>query len=369
MNKPLGTTSKFGTEQNTKPSNFIEELDARSRDIFRTVVESYLDTGTPLGSKMLAQSLREQVSSATIRNVMSHLEHMGLIYSPHTSAGRLPTNTGLRFFVDSFLEIGDLTKEDRNSIDAQVRASNRDRTLETVLTEASQLLSGLTSSASLITTAKQDLRLKQIEFVSLEAKKVLVVIVGENGQVENRIIDTPNAITTSTLQEATNYMNAHIAGKTIEEARKHILQLHDATRSELDLLAQNLIDKGLAVWGGSDERDVGRLIVSGHANLLGDINASEDLEHVQQLFEELEAKDSLMKLLDLAETGEGVRIFIGSENRLFSASGSSLIVSPYRDKDQKVIGALGIIGPTRLNYARIVPMVDYTAKVVSRLIG
>lgn len=372
MDKPLGTTfkpdPKQAIKQDTKASNFIEELDSRSRDIFRTVVEFYLETGTPLGSKMLAQSLREQVSSATIRNVMSHLEHMGLIYSPHTSAGRLPTNTGLRFFVDSFLEIGDLTKEDRNSIDAQIRASNSERTLETVLTQASQLLSGLTSSASLITTAKQNLRLKQIEFVSLEAKKVLVVIVGENGQVENRIIDTPNTITASTLQEATNYMNAHIAGKTIEEAHKHILQLHDATRNELDLLAQNLVDKGLAVWGGSDERDVGRLIVSGHANLLGDITASDDLEHVQQLFEELEAKDSLMKLLDLAETGEGVRIFIGSENRLFSTSGSSLIVSPYRDKDQKVIGALGIIGPTRLNYARIVPMVDYTAKVVSRLI-
>lgn len=360
MNKPVGTSPN--------PNTFIEELDSRSRDIFRTVVESYLDTGVPLGSKMLAQSLKQQVSPATIRNVMADLEHMGLIFSPHTSAGRLPTNTGLRFFVDSFLEIGDLTKQDRDSIDAQVRASNRERTLETVLTEASQLLSGLTSSASLVTTAKQDLRLKQIEFVSLETKKVLVVIVGENGQVENRIIDIPQGITASTLQEATNYMNAHIAGKTIKEAQQHILHLHDATRSELDLLAQTLVDKGLAVWGGSEERDLGRLIVSGHANLLGDFKASEDLEHVQQLFEELEAKDSLMKLLELAETGEGVRIFIGSENRLFSASGSSLIVSPYRDKDQKVIGALGIIGPTRLNYARIVPMVDYTAKLVSRLI-
>lgn len=360
MNKPAGT--------NSNESTFIEELDSRSRDIFRTVVESYLDTGTPLGSKMLAKSLTEQVSPATIRNVMSDLEQKGLIYSPHTSAGRLPTNTGLRFFVDSFLEIGDLTKEDRNSIDAQVRASNRDRTLETVLTEASQLLSGLTSSASLVTTAKQDLRLKQIEFVSLEPTKVLVVIVGESGQVENRIIDLPQSITASTLQEATNYMNAHIAGKTIEEARQHILKMHNAARTELDLLAQSLVDKGLAVWGGSDERDAGRLIVSGHANLLSDFKAAEDLDHVQQLFEELEARGSLMKLLELAETGEGVRIFIGSENRLFSASGSSLIVSPYRDKDQKVIGALGIIGPTRLNYARIVPMVDYTAKVVSRLI-
>ncbi|MFK7901707.1 MAG: heat-inducible transcriptional repressor HrcA [Nitratireductor sp.] len=363
-------SSNTGSKDNdtTKDNKFIEALDGRSRDIFKNVVEAYLETGAPLGSKLLANSLQTKVSPATIRNVMSDLEHLGLIYSPHTSSGRLPTNTGLRFFVDSFLEIGDLTKEDRESIDSQVRASNSERTLETVLTEASQLLSGLTQSASLVTTAKQDLRLKQIEFVSLEPTKVLVIIVGENGQIENRIINLTQSVTASALQEATNYMNAHIAGKTIDEAHKQILNMHKAAKTELDALAQDLVDRGLAVWGGTDERDDGRLIVSGHANLLGDFKAADELEHVQKLFQELEARDSLMKLLELAEIGEGVRIFIGSENRLFSASGSSLIVSPYRDKDQKVIGALGIIGPTRLNYARIVPMVDYTAKLVSRLI-
>lgn len=346
----------------------IEDLDARSREIFKIIVDSYLETGDPLGSKLLANSLSQSVSSATIRNVMSDLEAMGLVFSPHTSAGRLPTNSGMRFFVDSFLEIGDLDKNARNSIDAQVKADGEGKTLNSVLTEASQMLSGLTRSASVVATAKQDLRLKQIEFVRIEDEKALVVIVGDNGSVENRIINLPVGTTASALVEATNYLNSNIAGLTIEGAKKRIAQLHNAARSELDLLAQNLVDQGVAVWAGSGDRDVGRLIVSGHANLLSDFKASEDLERVRQLFEELEERDSLMKLLDLADTGEGVRIFIGSENRLFSSSGSSLIVSPYRDEEQNIIGALGVIGPTRLNYARIVPMVDYTARVVGKLL-
>ncbi|MCB1417069.1 MAG: heat-inducible transcriptional repressor HrcA [Nitratireductor sp.] len=364
MSKPLPPTS----EGNREERELMNQLDARSRDVFRHVVENYLQTGEPLGSRNLSRVFSEGLSAATIRNVMGDLEHLGLIFAPHTSAGRLPTELGLRFFVDSFMEIGDLTKEDRRSIDAQVRASGDGRSVDSILTEASQLLSGLTRSAGLVTSAKQDLRLKHIEFVRLEPTKALVVIVGENGQVENRIIDLPAGITASSLIEAANYINAKIAGLTLGEARTQLERLHNETRAELDSLVARMVDEGVAVWAGAQDRDPGRIIVSGHANLLNDLKAAEDLARVQQLFDDLEAKDSLIRLLNLAEEGEGVRIFIGAESRLFSQSGSSLVVAPYRDDNQRVIGALGIIGPTRLNYARIVPMIDYTAEVVGRML-
>ena len=346
----------------------IEELDQRSREIFRNIVESYLETGDPLGSRTLARQLSLGVSPATIRNVMQDLEMLGLIYAPHTSAGRLPTEAGLRFFVDSFLEIGDLGSAERSSIEAKVQEASEGRTLENVLTEASQMLSGLSRSAGLVMAAKADLRLRHIEFIRLEPQKALVVIVGENGMVENRVIALPPGVTASSLAEASNYINAKIAGRTISEAKAELNRLHIAARNELDELAQKLVDTGIAVWAGSAEKDPGRLIVSGHANLLGDRHAAENLDRIRQLFDELESKENLMRLLELTEDGEGVRIFIGSENRLFPLSGSSLVVAPYRDKDQRVIGALGIIGPTRMNYARIVPMVDFTAQVVTRLL-
>lgn len=343
-------------------------LDERSREIFRLIVESYLATGEPLGSRNLSRVFAEGLSPATIRNVMSDLEHLGLVYAPHTSAGRMPTEAGLRFFVDSFLEIGDVNEADRRAIDAQVRDSGHSQSFEAILTEASHMLSGLSHSAGLVATAKQDLRLKHIEFVRLEPTKALVVIVGENGHVENRIIDLPPGVTASSLVEAGNYINAKIGGMTLGEARHRIERLHNETRAELDQLAQQLVDQGIAVWTGTSEREPGRLIVSGHAHLLNDLRAQEDLERIRLLFDELEARDSIIRLLDLAERGEGVRIFIGSESRLFSQSGSSLIVAPYRDREKRVIGALGIIGPTRLNYARIVPMVDYTAGVIGRML-
>ena len=352
-----------------RPQNpLMDDLDKRSRDIFRLIVENYLETGEPMGSRNLSRVFTDGLSAASIRNVMSDLEHLGLVYAPHTSAGRLPTEIGLRFFVDSFLEIGDLSQEDRQSIDSQVRASGHGRTLETVLTEASQLLSGLTQGAGLVASAKQDLRLKHIEFVRLEPTKALVVIVGENGHVENRIISLPAGVTASSLVEAANYTNAKIAGRTLSEARLQMERMHNETRAELDILVQQLVDEGIAVWSGTHEADNGRIIVTGHANLLNNLRAQEDLGRVKQLFDELEAKDSLIRLLNLTEDGQGVRIFIGSESRLFSQSGSSLIVAPYKDQDQKVIGALGIIGPARLNYARIVPMVDYTASVVGKML-
>lgn len=346
-----------------------DQMDQRSRDIFRAIVDSYLDTGEPTGSRTLSRQLSLGVSPATIRNVMQDLEHLGLIYAPHTSAGRLPTDYGLRFFVDSFMEIGDLGADARQAIESQVQAATDGRTLDNVLTEASHLLSGLSRSAGLVLAAKGDPRLRHIEFIRLEPTKALVVIVGENGLVENRVITLPPGVTASSLVEAANYINAKIAGRTISEAREEMTRLHNASRRELDELAQQLVNAGVAVWAGSAERDGGRLIVSGHANLLDDPRAAENLDRIRQLFDDLESKENLMKLLELADEGEGVRIFIGSENRLFSLSGSSVVVAPWRDRDQRVIGALGIIGPTRMNYARIVPMVDFTAQVVSRLLG
>ena len=350
------------------PETGIAELDQRSRDIFRHIVEGYLDTGDPLGSRSISRQLTQSLSPATIRNVMSDLEMLGLIYAPHTSAGRMPTDLGLRFFVDSFLEIGNLAMEERRSIESQVKAVSSDQTFDNVLNEASQLLSGLSHSAGLVVTTKSDLRLKHIEFIRLEPTKALVVIVGENGSVENRIITLPVGTTASSLIEASNFLNAKIAGRTITEANKELENLLRTAKSELDALTQKLVDSGIGVWAGSPDDQHGQLIISGHANLLGDLEAAEELDRIRQLFGELEAKENFMKLLELTESGDGVRIFIGSQNKLFSLSGSSVIVAPYRDNEQRVVGALGIIGPTRLNYARIVPMVDYTAKVISRIL-
>jgi len=347
----------------------LTNLDARSRDIFRLIVDNYLREGEPLGSRNLTRLLPGSLSPATVRNVMSDLEHLGLIYSPHVSAGRLPTQAGLRFFVDAFMELGDLTTDERRQIEAQVRASGSGQTLEHILTDASQMLSGLSRGAGLVMTAKSEVPLKHIEFIRLEPEKALAVMVSQNGDVENRVVDLPAGVTSSQLVEASNFLNAHIRGRTLAEARGEIARLKEETRSALDALSQDLVERGLAVWAGEGSGLQARLIVRGHANLLENVTAQADLELLRHLFEDLETKDGMLQLLDLAEDGPGVRIFIGSENKLFSLSGSSLVVAPYRDKDARVIGALGVIGPTRLNYARIVPMVDYTAQIISRMLG
>jgi heat-inducible transcriptional repressor len=283
---------------------------------------------------------------------MSDLEHLGLIYAPHISAGRLPTQIGLRFFVDAFMEVGDLPPDERSSIEAQVRSAGMNNSVESVLTEASQVLSGLSRGAGLVLATKAEGALKHIEFVRLEPTRALAVLVMQNGDVENRVVNLPAGISASQLVEASNFLNAHIHGHTLSEAKSELEKLSEETRQELDQLSQELVAQGLAVWSGAGSDQPARLIVRGRANL----------------FDDLETKDGMIQLLDLAESGSGVRIFIGSENKLFSLSGSSLVVAPYRDSEQRVVGALGVIGPTRLNYARIVPMVDYTAQIVSRLL-
>jgi heat-inducible transcriptional repressor len=346
----------------------IPALDTRSRDIFRAIVETYLREGEPVGSRNLARILPQSLSPATVRNVMADLESLGMIYAPHISAGRLPTQQGLRFFVDAFMEIGDLSDEERRVIDAQVKASGSGQTLEHMLTEASQMLSGMSRGAGLVLATKAEAALKHIEFIQLEPTKALAVLVSQNGDVENRVLELPAGVTASQLHEASNFLNAHIRGRTLAEARSEIARLTEETKAALDTLSQDLVERGLAVWAGAESGTPARLIVRGRANLLENITAQADLDLLKHLFEDLETKEGLVQLLDLAEGGHGVRIFIGSENKLFSLSGSSLVVAPYRDANSRVIGALGVIGPTRLNYARIVPMVDYTAQVISRML-
>ncbi|WP_289034900.1 heat-inducible transcriptional repressor HrcA [uncultured Roseibium sp.] len=347
----------------------LSDLDKRSREIFRSIVESYLDTGEPVGSRNVSRTLGMSLSPASVRNVMSDLEHMGLLHSPHTSAGRLPTEIGLRFFIDALLEVGDLSADERQQIEVQVRASQRSNSTEQVLTEASQMLSGLSSGAGVVLTHKSDMRLKHIEFVRIEPLKALAILVGEEGEVENRVVDLPAGLPPSALIEAGNYLNAHLQGRTIAEVRKELERVKDVDQAELNQLSQKVVDAGLAVWSGASEEEPGTLIVRGRSNLLTDLEAVGDLERIRLLFDDLENKRDLIQLLGLAEKGDGVRIFIGSENNLFSLSGSSIVVSPYRDREQRIVGVLGVIGPTRLNYARVIPMVDYTAKLVSRLLG
>jgi heat-inducible transcriptional repressor len=346
----------------------VANLNERSREIFRRIVETYLAGGEPVGSRHLSRILPMPLSPASVRNVMQDLEELGLIYSPHTSAGRLPTELGLRLFVDALLEIGDLTAEERARIDAQVRAAAQGKTLDGVLAEASSLLSGLSRGAGVVIISKADARLKHIEFVRLEPERGLVVLVGEDGMIENRVIHTPPGLPASALVEAGNYLNARIRGRTLNEVRAEIEAAHKAAQHELDQLTERLVEAGLASWAGI-AGDSQQLIVRGQANLLEDLTALEDLERIRLLFADLEMKKDVIELLHRAETGEGVRIFIGSENKLFSLSGSSMIAAPFRNGAQKIVGVLGVIGPTRMNYARIVPMVDYTAKVVSGLVG
>ena len=355
---------------NNPNSSIISELNDRSRDVFREIVEAYVAEGGPVGSRTLSRRLKMPISPATVRNVMADLEDMGLLYAPHTSAGRLPTDAGLRLFVDGLLEIGDLSSEDRENIEA--RCVTHGTNLNEALGEATSLLSGLAQCAGLVVAPKTARPLKHIEFVNLGDGRVLAVLVTDDGFVENRIIDMPAGAPPSALVQAGNYLNARLAGKTIDGARKAVGQEIEQRRAEIDQITGNLIDAGLAAWSGNgsnSERSGGTLIVKGQSRLLDEVSAVQDLERVRGLFQALETEELLVKLLDVTDIAEGVQIFIGAENTLFDQAGCSLVVAPFRGESQTIVGAIGVIGPTRLNYARIIPMVDYTAKVIDRIIG
>ena len=344
----------------------LANLNARSRDIFRRIVESYLSTGEPVGSRHLSRLLPISLSPASVRNVMQDLEELGLIYAPHASAGRLPTQQGLRFFVDALLEFGDLGREERARIDSQVRAAAEGGGFEGALAETTSILSDLTRGAGVVLTTKSDPSLKHVEFLRLEPEKALAILVAEDGSIENRVVVTPAGLPASALVEAGNYLNARIRGRTLAEVTTEIESERLRARGELDAIAARLVDAGLASWAGAAEaRD--QLIVRGQANLLGDVRAAEDIERIRTLFADLETKTDVIELLHRAETGDGVKIFIGSESKLFSLSGSSMIAAPLRGGDHRIAGVLGVIGPTRLNYGRIVPMVEYAAQVLGEL--
>lgn len=343
----------------------ITELNQRSREILRHVVDAYVETGDPVGSRTISKQLGMSLSPATIRNVMADLEELGLLYAPHTSAGRMPTETGLQIFVDGLLEIGDLSTDERRDIESRCGAAGQN--MNDVLEQASTMLSGLSSCAGLVVAPKLDHPLKQLEFVQLGPGRVLAVMVSEDGMVENRVIELPPDIPQSALVMAGNYLNQRLAGRTLGEVREKILTEIREHQSQLDALSSRVVEAGLAVWSGSSEDD-GRLIIKGQSRLLEDITAIEDLERIRTLFQALEDKQTLVKLLGETGSADGVQIFIGSGNKLFENTGCSMIVSPVENQREQIVGMIGVIGPMRINYGRIIPMVDYTSKIVGRLL-
>ena len=344
----------------------LEDMNNRSREVFRRVVEGFLTDGEPVGSRTLSREFSEDISAATIRNVMQDLEFLGLLGSPHTSAGRIPTQQGLRMFVDGILEVSEVDKSDRKKIDKIV--SDETNQVDDILDDISTTLSGVTQGASLVLTPKREAPIKHVEFLPLSISQALVVLVYADGHVENRLFKPPPGQTPSSMKEAANFLNALMEGNTLSEAKKLIKNEIDFRRQELDTLARDLVKSGLALWEDTEERHE-RLIVKGRANLLNESSQQQDLDRIKNLFDDLERKRDIADFLELTEKGEGVRIFIGSENKLFSLTGSSLVVSPYMNSDRKIIGAVGVIGPTRLNYGRIVPVVDYTAQLVGKMIA
>ena len=342
----------------------LAELDQRSRQIFRELVEAYLDTGEPVGSRTLSKRGALSLSPASIRNTLSDLAAAGLLTAPHASAGRLPTHAGLRLFVDGLLQIGDLESAEQGEIEERVASAGRRP--DEVLGEASKLLAGLAGGAGLVASPQSEAPLRHVEFVNLSPNEVLAVLVADNGEVENRLMRAPDGLPPAALIEAGNYLSARLRGRTLAQALKEITEEISAKRAQLDDAAAGLVEQGLADWAGPDARN---LIVRGQARLLETVEAAEDLERIRMLFDDIERKEGILALLDEARQGQGVRLFIGSENPLFSLSGSSVIVAPYRNSQNHIIGAVGVIGPTRLNYARVIPLVDYTAQVVGRLIS
>ncbi len=344
----------------------LEQMNDRSREVFRRVVEGYLTSGDPVGSRTLTRTMSEKVSAATIRNVMQDLEYLGLLDSPHVSAGRIPTQQGLRMFVDGLLEVRDLNSQDRQRIDATMSGTESD--IGDLMGRVGAALSGATQVASLVLAPKHESAIRHIEFVQLGPDRALVVLVFSDGQVENRIFMPPPGQTPSSMREAANFLNALAEGRTLSELRQSVAKQISTRRQEIDTLAHQLVERGMATWADEGE-STERLIVRGRANLLEEGAAPEDLDRIRTLFDDLERKRDIAEFLELTDEGEGVRIFIGSENKLFSLSGSSLVVSPYMNADRKIVGAVGVIGPTRLNYGRIVPIVDYTAQLVGRMIS
>jgi heat-inducible transcriptional repressor len=342
----------------------ILELTDRARDVFRMVVESYIESGAPIGSRTISKLSGLNLSPASIRNVMQDLEELGLLAAPHISAGRMPTDSGLRLFVDGMMQAMEPSQEERAAIESRLSQAGP---VEEAIAATTAALSGLSACAGLVFVPKRELVLRQVSFVPLSAHQALAVLVAQDGSVENRVIDVPMGVTPSSLTEAGNYMSAMLTGLTLGEARAKIEREIAVERAELDGAARALVEQGLAVWS----EDGGRrpvLIVRGQGRLI-DAAAAADLDRIRDLLDDLEGKQEIAQLLDSAREGDATRIFIGTENKLFALSGSSVIARPFHGLDGRVVGVVGVIGPTRLNYARVVPMVDFTAATLARLMS
>ena len=342
----------------------VTELTDRAREIFRLVVEGFISSGQPMGSKALAGEGRVNLSPASIRSVLAELEMLGLLAAPHTSAGRMPTETGLRLFVDGMMQVAEPTRQERAAIEKRLGEPGP---IEAALEQASAILSDISGAAGMVMVPTREPRLAQMSLVPLSPTRVLAVMVGEDGQIENRILELTEAAASASLEQASNYITARLAGRTLAEAAGATATEINSGQSELDRVSRDLVERGLAVWS-ADAAARPVLIIRGQANLL-DEAALGDIERVRSLLDDLENKQSVAELLERARYADATRIFIGAENRLFALSGSSVIASPYRDREGKVVGVLGVIGPTRLNYARVVPMVDFTAQSLGKLIG
>jgi len=368
MDKPVtppGNAARAGGRLSGSAAVLPPGLDARSAAVLREIVEQYVETGEPVGSRTLSRLLPMNLSPATIRNVMADLTEAGLLFAPHTSAGRLPTDQGLRLFVDGLLQFGELAEDDRETIAAALGVAGR--SLEDTLAEASAMLSGLSAAAGLVLAPKSEGAIRHIEFVPLGHGRALVILVNADGQVENRVIETPAGMPPSALQRASNYLNARLSGRPLAELRRLVAEEMAANRTELDILSAHVVEAGLGTWSG-DIRG-GSLIIRGQGRLLSDVTQIERLAAIQALFDRLEAQETMLRLLELAENSEGVRIFIGAESGLFGNAGLSMVVAPARSEGGRIVGAIGVIGPTRINYGRIIPVVDYTARVIGRLLG
>ena len=346
----------------------VKGLKPRSLEIFHEVVAAYLEDGLPVGSSRLAKTSKLDLSPASIRSKMSDLEDAGLLYAPHTSAGRVPTESGLRLFVDGLMEFSrDLQSDERSTIDSECAA--RGISLNQLLDNASKTLSGLSNCASLVLSLTSEADLQHFEFVSIGANRALAILVRTDGQVENRLIDLPVGVPPSALTKAANYMNAKLANRSLKKTAALIREDIALHRAELDELTTGLVEQGIGIWSDGEVGVDAALIVRGQANLLDDIQAMDELVEIRELFDALDARENALRLLNATRDGDGVKIFIGAENKLFASTGCSLVIAPYRNSDRLVIGAVGVIGPRHMNYARIIPMVDYTSKAIARVLG
>lgn len=345
-------------------SSSFSDLNNRSLDIFKEIVEAYVETGEPVGSRTISRRSTMNLSPATIRNIMADLEEAGLLYAPHTSAGRLPTDEGLRFFVHGLLQVGSLSEYEKQEIEQRCLASGK--SFNDVLEEATSALSGLSKCAGIVMSPKSDAPLKHVEFVLIAPLRALLIMITQDGFVENRVLELESAVPPSVLVEATNFMNARLVGRTLAQAKRIIENELTVHQVDLDTLSTRIVSQGIGMW--NDSSDKGSLIIKGQANLLSDVTVLEDLEQIRHLFNVLDTKQAVKGLLEASISADGVQIFIGAETPLFDSSGCSLIIAPYRNADEKVIGAIGVVGPSRMNYGKIIPLVDYTAKLVGRLL-